>query len=560
MKGRDLIISFGEIDEKYLEEMLVRKESRHAKQSEQKQKGRIIMLRVGIAAAAVTVLAAAAGTGLIRFGSEPVRLGVIPDGEEVTTEGETASEESKTQADNTGETQETSEKEEFCIITAKGSGIEITEPDGTMLFAAEGRLADAKAIYTQNYLIINEVYAWQQEHTYGAGSGSHYVLDDVMLWPKNKPLAVVAPDDAFSVDKVSGEVSFLDIASGEWLMEPRHVDVFNLLGNDLWTDSEALLSYGYLYRTDGSRVTVERPDADEPRLYRQYINCLGDDRGTYYDYDGNVILDTYAGTLNHELLDILDDGYVSLARDLNDQTIAYGYDHNLIFREVSGLAYNGHCGEYFNWIAGGQVGAIIPGTDSLVTDRNLNIVLTESEFLEKNPQYAQNMEQAVGVGDLIRRDFVNISVCAVTDDYIEIRMEDMGSHRWIFCDRDFRELFPTKEVTLNQDETVVEYQKYGLTLRCSFSPGNFPNLYNGISQIPMRYAWEKETEDYEKILAETPEQVEEFRIGSVSYRLTEKYFWSEENGLCVFLTENGKERVYGILDQVARNWKTEIVR
>ena len=90
MKGRALIDSFGEIDEKYLEEMLGRREARQKKSRERRQKGRVIMLRAGVAAVtAATVIMSAVGIGRIHLGTGPAEPGVTPIKEELSTEIET---------------------------------------------------------------------------------------------------------------------------------------------------------------------------------------------------------------------------------------------------------------------------------------------------------------------------------------------------------------------------------------------------------------------------------------------------------------------------------------
>ena len=591
MKGRDLIDSFGEIDEKYLEGMLGRKEARQEKRREQRQKGRVIMLKVGVAAAAAAaVFVTAVSSGMIRFGSGPAGPGVLPTNEELsteieTTEGETAEIEVTESEVGSEEIQEKPESDDHCIIRVIGEGIEITALDGSILYEAQGRFAQAKAVYQKQNTADPKLGLWTL-FVAGAESGTFQVLDDEMLWSINDPLPVVVPDENFSADRVSGELSFFNIMTGEWLMEPEHVNAFYLIGNGLWTDSEACFRFnihdipewlkvggpdspenvlmGRLRRMDGSVVSPEKPD--EEALYCQFGNCIVTSNSNIIrDLDGNEWFELQPGDI---LLDVLDYGYVAKRLEETSRTVVCDFDGNEIISERSGLTYRGHCGEYFNWDGRGAFAYIMPGIESLVTDRNLNIILRESEFFEKHP-YSQLTNKFVLPEQLegAPQDYCNIRVCGVTDDQFEIVLEQPGVVDYVFCSKDFTEQYPKKTIVLNENYTQIRYEKKGVRIIQSYDPAaadpadpDRPVNHDcrEIENIPMREAMEEELEDYLTLVA-MDDEVESFWIGDTEYVMSDKYFWSDSNGLCVFLEEGSRERVKAILDSVSPYWNTKIL-
>ena len=588
MKGKDIIDSFGDIDEKYLEEMLGRKEARRTKMHEQKRKGKAIMLKVGIAAAAAAaVFVTAVSSGMIRFGSGPAGPGVIPTNEELsteieTTESETAEIEVTESEVGPEEIQEKPESDDHCIIRVIGEGIEIAALDGSILYEAQGRFALAKAVYQKQNTDDPKLGLWTL-FVVGAQSGTFQVLDDEMLWSKNDPLPVVVPDENFSADRVSGELGFFNIMTGEWLMEPEHVNAFYLIGNGLWTDSEACFKFGVhdipewqkvggpdstesilmgrLRRMDGSVVSPE--ESDEEALYCQFGNCIiTSNSNIIRDLDGNEWFELHSGDL---LLDVLDDCYVVKRLDEKARTVVCDFAGNEIISERSGLVYRGHCGEYFNWDERGAVAYLTPGIESLVTDRNLNIILRESDFFEKHP-YSQLTDKFVLSEQIAGtpQDYCSIRVCGVTDDQFEIVLEQPGVFDYVFCSKDFTEVYPKKEIVLNENYTQIRYVKDGIQILQSYDPAvtdpDDPVNHDcrEIENIPMREAMEEELEDYLTLVA-MDDEVESFWLGDTEYVMSDKYFWSDSNGLCVFLEEGSRERVKAILDSVSPYWNTKIL-
>ena len=445
----------------------------------------------------------------------------------------------------------------FCLVRSSADGTTITEADGTVL----GTFPGMRAVYKKKPY-GNTVYLWQQMQDYGTDGGSACILDDVMLWKKSEPLALLLMDEISTSSRLSGDAGFFDIEKGSWLMEPEHVDHFRLIGDCLWTEqADVFAQYETLRRFDGSIIAGRT----QPSLFYEHSGFITDTYQTVYDFSGNVLLEERDGSAGEELLDMLEGkGYVVRARDLEDQTLIYSFDRELLSRETSGLVYRGHCGSYLNWIAGGQHGEILPGVESLVTTLDLEqgAVLTESGFLEKNPQYAEGMDEPV-TADTTRRDYLNISVCGVTADTIVILLEGMDSYRYICCDKDFYELSPSRTITLDPDYTEIRYREHGFEIHSFFDPEvsdgrdtlfPFNDYRNAFAYIPIREA----TETEKKEMNDTYGFMESFWLGNTEYRMSDKFFWSEADGACVFIEEDGKDQVYAILDRISGVWNTEI--
>ena len=586
MNGKDLMEGFSHINERYLEDMLSRRQERQEEIRERRRRKVDFIIKAGIwAAAAAFIWIMASGRGESWFSRIQARDAGIPAGsesaEELSAYDDLFSGYESSGDLSGGESVNGSEKE-YCIVIVKGEGIEITDTRGNVLFADEDRFARAKVIYAPK-LTVNPVYQWQQLADYGAGSGSHQVLDDRMLWKITDPLAVIIPDENFKDQNISGGISFFDIENGTWLMEPEQVSAFSLIGNGLWTDSQVPANPGGLRKPDGSVIELHKGAAAdgseyEGAVYRQYQNYIvsgeypyDNGSGTVWDFEGNKLT-----AVNDIVMDVLDNGYVIRKPGENDRTVVYDSDGNEIFSENSGLIYRGQSGGYFNWIAGGRYGAAVQGVESLVTDDRLQIVLTESEFFAKNPQYAEGLDEIVNDGFTVR-DSCNISVCGVNDAYIEVMLERMGSHEFIFCDRDFVELYPKKIIKLKEEYHEISYTKDGLQIVLSDNPDTAgrnssgdssgpaaadPSAHDcsGIARIPVREASPEEEEEYKKLEEKSPDSLDSFRLDNVTYRFSDIYFYSKENGLCVFPEGNGRERIYEILDLTSAYWDTKIKR
>ena len=445
----------------------------------------------------------------------------------------------------------------FCLVRSSDDGITITEADGTVL----GTFPGMRAVYKKKPY-GNAVYLWQQMQDYGTDGGNACILDDVMLWEKSEPLALLLPDEISTSSRLSGDAGFFDIEKGAWLMEPEHVDHFRLIGDCLWTEqADVFAQYETLRRFDGSIISGRT----QPTIFYEHAGFITDTYQAVYDFSGNVLLEERDGSAGEEFLDILEgEGYIVRAGDPEDQTLIYSFDRELLGRETSGLVYRGHCGSYLNWIAGGKYGEILPGVESLVTTMELEqgTVLTESEFLEKNPQYAEGMDEPV-TADTIRRDYLYISVCGVTADTFVILLEDMDFCRYICCDKDFYELSPSRTITLDPDYTEIRYREHGFEIHSFFDPEvsdgrdtlfPFNDYRNAFAYIPIREA----TETEKKEMNDMNGLMESFWLGDTEYRVSDKFFWSEADGACVFIEEDGKDQIYAILDNISGIWNTEI--
>ena len=470
---------------------------------------------------------------------------------------------------------ETWDTSRLCLVKSTEDGITITEADGTVLYSAD-TFPGMKAVYKQDldgsYVCLcggNYVNLWQQMQDHGTGSGNAYILDDVMLWQKSVPLALILPDENCSGTRISGDGGFFDIENGTWLMKSEHVNVFNFIGYSLWTDAEPSVQRGSLRRFDGTIVTGEK----QPTFVYDWFYYLTDEDQNVYDLDGHIILEGRDVNDGRQLLDIEDGFYILRIADPVDRTLIYDFDQNLIASDLSGLVYRGHYGEYLNWIWGGSYDAVMPGAESLVTNTELHTILTESEFLEKNPQYAVGLDKPV-TSDTTRRDYLNISVCGATADTIEILLEDMDSYRYIICDKNFYEIYHNRTIMLNHDYTEIRYQKNGFEIRSYLDPKALEStradtpaaddIRDAFAYIPIRRATQEELLEFQDILwtlerqEQPPYILESFMLGDTWYRMNNKYFWSEADGVCVFMENNGREWIHAILDRISGMWNTEI--
>ena len=87
---------------------------------------------------------------------------------------------------------------------------------------------------------------------------------------------------------------------------------------------------------------------------------------------------------------------------------------------------------------------------------------------------------------------------------------------------------------------------------------HFHDYFDPIQEKQPYTAAGEELEDYLTLVA-MDDEVESFWLGDTEDVMSDKYFWSDSNGLCVFLEEGSRERVKAILDSVSPYWNTKIL-
>ena len=223
---------------------------------------------------------------------------------------------------------------------------------------------------------LNPVLRWNRTRE-GAGSGyAQVALDGMTLMRNDRILPIGISDTASRSGYLYGLWS---VAEQRWVMEP-FVEWMNLLGDSLWTDSEIPATGGDLRQFDGTVLA-----SSEYGFWRNGDVILSLEK--VYDLEGKEI-GVYDGT-RETVLDAADQ--MLIITTVGDNRI-YGYslDHQLQWVEPNGWTYNGHyegyrngvngtyaC--YFNWIDGEG--------NSLVTDRDLNVVMGGEDILQANPDF-----------------------------------------------------------------------------------------------------------------------------------------------------------------------------
>ncbi|MBQ7431867.1 MAG: hypothetical protein IJV50_00125 [Lachnospiraceae bacterium] len=258
------------------------------------------------------------------------------------------------------------------IFTDQG-GIRITDYKGNLVGSFDNAIM-LVGFDQENKL--NPVLRWNRSQE-GAGSGyAQVALDEFTKIEYDQPLPIGIP----SAESRSGYLYGLWSArEQQWLMEPS-VEWMNLLGDSLWTDSEIPAIGGNLMQFDGTVLA-----SSQYGFWRNGDVVLSLEK--VYDLEGKEI-GVYDGT-RETVLDAAD--HMLIIRTVGDnRTYGYSLDHQLQWVEPNGWTYNGHyegyrngvngtyaC--YFNWIDGEG--------NSLVTDRDLNVVMGGEDILQANPDF-----------------------------------------------------------------------------------------------------------------------------------------------------------------------------
>ena len=454
MTKDDLLFGFGEIDDQILDSMLRRQINQEIRNRRRKKarKG-VVMTSAGmiLAAAAIVLI-------MIFSGTKESDISRLPSGTEIFTEADSLSKEvtetaaemespetgytdieaEKQAEEDTGAAEEAGRKAEayteeetkadtkadtpeyaFYTVRAENGGIKILDPAGSSILELERALVILDASTP-----VNQVEAWNNSKD-GQGSGhAQKVLEGEISWNREEPLPIVIPAEGETGNTNHGSCGIWSIEAGGWLVSPEDHGYLNLIGNGLWTDSEQMVCGGSLMRMDGTVLATE----NTPAAFREYAGYIIGAARSLFDMDGNRLCQLPPEEIGGSYLtvnDMLDDAYVVTINAMDGSgrsTVFYDFDNNELFRESSGLGYNGHCENYLNWIdTDGQC---------LVTDRNLNIVLTQPDFYAKNPQYVPSGQEAV-----------RMQVCEVREDgYTILLSSSFGGTVYVYCDFEGKEM------------------------------------------------------------------------------------------------------------------------
>ncbi len=140
-----------------------------------------------------------------------------------------------------------------------------------------------------------------------------------------------------------------------------------------------------------------------------------------FDLDGNLLV----RDAKHRVLDVLPDAYVADDGYSTPVTL-YDFEGNPVLTEESGLVYNGYADGCLNWVD--------KNGSCLATDLSLNILMTETEFYDINPQCSPEQWLSENSGGQ-----VTFQICDAAADYYTVLLYDLTSKQslYAFCDRDF---------------------------------------------------------------------------------------------------------------------------
>ena len=396
----DLFKGFGEIDDEVLREHILQKQKMQQVRQRKTEKRRRIMKYTGItAAAAAAVLALLAVTGTFNR-DEKVPMETLESVEQSRQEEDSG--DNKSEVSDTEGRLWTAQQgwpkisESQCVLLAEDGNLDIREGDGSLIRHFNNAWAIIPAYYLEDR---NELIWWDEDYGEGTGYWENVLsqqgnLVGAVVWEKDEPLPVVFSDQPprqTGSYRIEGECGMYSIAENRWVFEPEEHYHLHILSRSLWTDTEMFISGGSLMKMDGTVVDTsgqqrrkddQYQDGDTRIIYSRHPNVV-EGNGKVYDLEGNLLGSTPERGSSWEFRDYLDDGIVvTQPNPENTQskiTVIYDYAGNVKYSEQSGLIYSGHAGDFLNWqdANGG----------SLITDKNLQAVLTDSDFLARNPDF-----------------------------------------------------------------------------------------------------------------------------------------------------------------------------
>ena len=478
MNTNDLLRGFGEIDEELLWKVILKKEILSKERHKRRKRRQAIMRITGIAATitAIIILGYFAITGSFHRESG-VPLQTIEnrdDPAETMIEEDPSENESEESPEDMTQNRDTvtgmgwAEQDRWpkisdtqCVVITVGGGLDIRDADGNLLKRLDGAAA----------VIPNAAFDWEDplirwDNSYGQGTGySQFILEGkgnlagAVVWEREKPLPVIFPDEPSNpYSWLEGPSGMYSISTDRWLADPQEHVRLNMLSENVWTDTAMFVSSGSLMKTDGSIIDTsgkqrrheDTTELQERRIeYTRYVNVIIGN-GKIFSLNGDYIADIPAAESSVRLADILDDGCVFVGTEPGNpaQNVTYIYDLDGGVRVVerSGLSYTGHAGGLLNWQdANGR---------SLITDRDLNPVLTEEMFFEINPGFSaervlsENPDYFRDIGSSASDNWLKIrasgqAVFSETEEPGDLQLQFMGAvngNTFLFtavCDRDF---------------------------------------------------------------------------------------------------------------------------
>lgn len=199
------------------------------------------------------------------------------------------------------------------------------------------------------------------EHAELCDSAFMGTLQGAIVLPEDRPLPIKMKTGTGTEQYLAGLYS---LKEDRWMIEPAYSEM-HLLGDNLCTDSDMMLSGGRLMSLDGTVL----------HSTNQYFAKKGTyicDESHIYDLEGNL-LSEYDGFIN----DVIDDELLLITRS-DGTTVLQDASGNPVWQEESGLYYAGKCGEYLNWTDENGAG--------MITDLQKNRVADDAALYRENPE------------------------------------------------------------------------------------------------------------------------------------------------------------------------------
>lgn len=217
-----------------------------------------------------------------------------------------------------------------------------------------------------------------------------------------------------------------DVGTGSWRLEPVYHTV-RLLGNGLCSNTDIMEGAGgVLMRTDGTVL------AESSQAFVENGNFITDGQ-RLFDLDGNYLRETEGYIIN-----VVEDCLITSG---NNGTQIWNPDGSLRAVETSGLYVLGVTGGMISWVDSNQAGVI--------TDINLQPVITQGEFYQRNQNWHldgsyfmlvdQSPDGQYRLVEMLNADYeMRYYLCdseyRILEEYIEeicgTRQEELG--RWIW--------------------------------------------------------------------------------------------------------------------------------
>ena len=511
MNGKDLLRGFGEVDDILVQEMYIKGQPREQfekqigevddilikemyingqlRKQSKKQKGanimKIISIGTSIAAAAAVVVGIILGS-IHYLQGNTARQPENPVAIEKTEEAETTLEVETGELPG-AETEAEISALPYQIIAKDGNVMIYNRAQGKEEIVFENAVAVIGDSTIENR---NPVDLWNNAFE-GQGTGyAQKVLTDSIGWGENCPVAI-----RFSGSEQEGtkdRCGIYSIEENRWLCEPEGHAYLNLLGDELWTDSEQMHCGGSLMRMDGTVVA----QTNSPAGFRRYVNYIVSvAEGDVYDLSGNFLF-SYDPE-NCELLDVVLDSTDAWKEDktyneyfvarfktppqsyINSAAYAEGtWETDTFFMNIgmwnSGVEsyvvernawrYMGHTGDssnlYTSWFTGS--GYVIQKWQGMASVGSIS----EEMFYNKNPEYFTEHEvlnsadgqtygysqypmlQAAGIDEETGNLIIMLTQCSEPEYRTVVY--------YLYCDADYNVVKETDKWERREDDNTDE--------------------------------------------------------------------------------------------------------